>query len=126
MFQKTSSQKSFFDVNNIFPNALPANDWSNVYRDKVYPLIDEDKFKHLYKEEGGQPIKSIKVKVSVLIFMGLEQLTWRSAEFQFIRRLDWLNATRTPLGSGAIDHTTLLNFIRNQKVTRRLENYFKS
>lgn len=110
MFRKTSPQLSLFSVNNIVPHALPADDWSNIYRDKVYPLIDEDKFQHLYNAEGGQPTKSIKTKVSLLIFMGMEQLNWRMTEFQFPRRLDWLNATQTGLGAGTIDHTTLFKF----------------
>jgi len=42
--------------------------------------------------------------------MGIEKCTWRGAEFQFPRRLDWLTATTTPLGKAQIDHTTLFKF----------------
>ena len=125
MFQKTSPQKSFFEVNTMVPFALPADDWSNIYRDMVYPLIDEEKFRHLYKEDGGQPTKSIKAKVSLLIFMGLERLTWRSAAFQYSRRLDWLNATKTPIGSAILDHTTLFKFYQKLESDNTLRELFE-
>ena len=70
MFTKTDSQLSLFDVKNVFPDALPKDDWSYIYRDRIYSLIDEEQFRHLYKEESGRPNKSIKTMISLLIFMG--------------------------------------------------------
>jgi len=110
MYKPTSPQLSLFEPNKLFPGSLPAGDWSFVYREKVWPLIDEDKFKQFYQEDGGAPNKSIKVKISLLIFMALEELTWREVEFMFMRRIDWLNATFTPFGEAFIDHTTLFKF----------------
>lgn len=110
MIRKTSNQTSVFEVQNIAPDILPEDDWSNTFRQKIYPLIEEDKFCHLFAEEGGAPNKSIKRTVSILIFMSMEKLTWRDAEFQYRRRLDWQNATCTPLGEAKIDHTTLFKF----------------
>jgi len=72
MFRKSSGQTSFFNVETILPVAFPENDWSFTYRKYVLPLIDEDRFKHLYEKEGGQPNKPIKTMVSLLIFMGME------------------------------------------------------
>jgi len=112
MFRKSNGQKSFFSVETIIPDALPQNDWSFTYRKHVLPLIDEDRFSHLFAEQGGAPNKPIKTTVSLLIFIGLEKLTWRAAEFQFPRRLDWLNATGTPIGEADIDFTTLYKFYR--------------
>jgi len=110
MFQQTSPQLSLFDPLLMFPGILPHDDWSHIYRDKVYPQIDEKEFKHLYCENWGAPNKSIKLQVSLLIFMNIERLTWREAEFQFQRRLDWWNATQTPGDMTKIDHTTLFKF----------------
>ena len=45
MFCKTSPQLSLFDVNNVFPNALPKEDWCYLYRDQIYPLIDEASYR---------------------------------------------------------------------------------
>ena len=42
MFTKTDSQLSLFDVKNVFPDALPKDDWSYIYRDGIYSLIDEE------------------------------------------------------------------------------------
>lgn len=116
MFRPTTTQSSLFDPINIFPGILPSDDWSFIYRDKIYPLIDEKKFKPLYSESGGAPNKSVKLQVSILIFMGIEKINWRDAEFLYPRRIDWLNATYTPFGEAKIDHTTLFKFYQ------RLEN----
>ena len=110
MFRKTSTQTSLFQVENFFPGALPDDDWAFIYRDRILPLIDEDMFMHLYSESEGRPNAPIKAMVSLLIFMGLEELTWRNAEFLYPRRLDWLIATNTPIGEAKIDHTTLFKF----------------
>jgi hypothetical protein len=42
--------------------------------------------------------------------MAIEKLTWREAEFQFLRRIDWMIATSTALGDAFIDFTTLFKF----------------
>jgi len=110
MFRETSAQSSVFEVENYFPGILPDRDWSFTYRERVLPLIDESKFKHLYSETEGRPNAPIRTQLSILIFMGMEELTWRSAEFQFPRRIDWLIATNTPMGGAQIDHTTLFKF----------------
>jgi predicted translin family RNA/ssDNA-binding protein len=110
MFRKSTTQSSIFEVNNYFPDALPEHDWCFTFRERVLPLIDEEKFRHLYCESDGRPNASIRTMVSLLIFMGLEQYSWRGTEFQFARRLDWLIATNTPFGQAQIDHTTLFKF----------------
>lgn len=101
-----------FEVDKIIPGALPKGDWSYTYRDKVLPLIEEEKFRHFYSENAGHPNASIRIMISLLIFMGTEKLTWRAVEFQYPRRLDWMNATNTPLGEAFIDHTTIFKFYR--------------
>ena len=110
MFQKTSPQLSLFDPSMIFPGILPENDWSHIFREKIYPQIDEAMFKHLYCEHWGAPNKSIKLQISLLIFMNSERLTWREAEYHFQRRIDWMNATQTACDMNSIDHTTLYKF----------------
>lgn len=44
MFRKTSPQLSLFDPILMFPGVLPENDWSHIFRDKIYPEIDENAF----------------------------------------------------------------------------------
>ena len=110
MFKKTSPQLSIFDPNIIVPGILPADDWSYIYKEKIYSLIDEDQFRHLYDERWGAPNKSIKMQVSILIFMSIEEFNWREAKYQYRRRIDWMNATDTAFGEAKIDHTTLFKF----------------
>ncbi len=116
MFRKSTAQSSLFDAEHYLKDALPGNDWSYIYRDKILLLIDEDKFKHLYSQEKGRPNNSIKTMISLLIFMGLEKYVWRSVEFQFPRRIDWMIATNAQIGNAFIDHVTLFKFYQ------RLEN----
>jgi len=110
MYQPTSDQTSFFEPRFYLADYLPENDWSFIFREKIWPIIDEEKFRHLYQEEGGAPNKSIKLKLSLLIFMSWEKMTWRTTEIMFERRLDWINATCSQLGDKPIDHTTLHKF----------------
>jgi hypothetical protein len=112
MYKPTSPQSSFFEPEILCPGFLPKDDWCYIYREKIWPLLDEDKFRHLYAEEGGAPILSIKLKLSILIFMSMETLTWRAAEFMFPRRVDWLHATCSSIGDKGIDHTTLFDFYK--------------
>ena len=110
MFQLTSPQSSVFEVESMLPGALPENDWAFIFRGEILPLIDEEAFRPFYAEEGGRPNAPIRTMVSQLIFMGLEKLTFREAEYLFRRRLDWLIATDTPYGTDSVDHTTLFKF----------------
>ena len=113
MFRKTSGQSTIFDMNVYFPNALPTGDWSFAYQKYVLPRIDEEKFRHFYSDSQGAPNAPIRTMVSLLVFMGKEQQTWRATEYQFPRRIDWLNATQTPPGEAQIDHTTLFKFYQH-------------
>jgi len=110
MFRPTSPQSSLFEVDAVLPDALPKEDWCYLYREKILPLIDEEAFRPLYAESGGRPNAPIQAMVSLLIFMSLEKLTWRAAEYLFPRRLDWMIATHTASGEAHIDHTTLFKF----------------
>lgn len=126
MFRKTSSQSSLLDAGNYISEALPKTDWSFTFREKIFPLIDENKFKHLYYDKEGRPNASIKVMVSLLIFMGLEKLNWRAAEFQFARRIDWMVATFTEIGKAFIDHTTLFKFYQRLEADDNARGLFTS
>lgn len=110
MYRRTSPQLTLTEPAFAFPGILPDDDWSFVYKLKIWPFIDETLFKHLYERQGGAPNVSIKLKMSLLIFMALEELTWREVEFMYMRRIDWMNATYTDFGDAFIDHTTLFKF----------------
>ncbi|MFH0813457.1 MAG: transposase [Pseudomonadota bacterium] len=124
MFRTTSAQSSLFEVTNYFPGALPDDDWSFVFKEKVLPLIDEEKFAHLYSENEGRPNVSIRTMISLLTFMGMEKLTWRAVKFLFPRRIDWMIATRTALGEAQIDHTTLFKFFQRLETDNTCREMF--
>jgi transposase len=112
MFKKTTNQASFLEIEPYLETAIPKDDWCRLYQKSVLPLIDEEKFRHLYSASEGAPNASIRTMVSLLIFMGLEKYNWRQGENQFQRRLDWMMATHTTLADAHIDHTTLFKFFQ--------------
>jgi hypothetical protein len=124
MFRRSSPQSSVFEVENCCPQALPQDDWCFTYKTRVLPLIDEEKFRHLYCEDEGRPNASIKTMISLLIFMGMEKLTWRGVEFLYPRRMDWLIATNTPFGEAQIDHTTIFKFYQRLELDSTARELF--
>ena len=50
MYCPTSPQSSLFEVENMVLGALPDTDWCFIFKEKVLPLIDKEKFKHFYHE----------------------------------------------------------------------------
>ncbi len=124
MFRATEPKLPLFETDSVFKDILPDNDWSYLYKEKVYPLINESDFQHLFTQKSGAPNKPIKLMVSILIFMGLEKLTWRNAEFQFQRRIDWLNATHTWVGDNKIDYTTLFKFYQRLEKDEAVQKLF--
>lgn len=57
--------------------------------------------------------------------MGMEKHTWRGAEFQQARRLDWFIATRTPLGEIPLDHTALFKFYNRMETSNTGRKLFE-
>ena len=55
MFRLTSTQSSFFEADYYFADILSKDDWSFIFKERVLPLIDEEKFRHLYSETEGRP-----------------------------------------------------------------------
>ena len=63
--------------------------------------------------------------ISILIFIAIEKLTWREAEFQFSRRVDWMIATFTAFGDAFIDFTTLFKFYQRLEQDEIAYQFFK-
>ncbi|MGR3317517.1 MAG: hypothetical protein ACUZ8O_03480 [Candidatus Anammoxibacter sp.] len=85
MFRRISTQSSLFGIETILPDILPSEDWCYIYRDQIYPIIDEDKFKDLYDDnngKGGRPNKSIKTEISICPSIRLDDCNQNA----FIRR----------------------------------------
>ncbi len=125
MFVPTSAQSSILDLHILFPNLFSEKEWCYTYRNHVYPLIDEDNFRHLFSETNGAPNKSVKICVSLLIFMGMEKLNWRETEHQFHRRIDWMIATCVVPGEITIHYTTLFKFYQRLKQDETAMKFFQ-
>ncbi len=57
--------------------------------------------------------------------MSIEEFNWREAEYQYQRRIDWINATNTAFGEARIDHTTLFKFYQRIEKDDTAYNFFK-
>ncbi len=57
--------------------------------------------------------------------MGMEKHTWRGAEFQQTRRLDWFIATHTSVEETPLDHTTLFKFYNRMETSSAARNLFE-
>lgn len=55
MYRPTSTQSSLFEPDVMFPGVLSQDDWSYIFKNKIYPLIDEEKFKHLFEKKAEHP-----------------------------------------------------------------------
>ena len=57
----------------VLPNVLSKDDWCYLYRDQVYPFIDEEIFRELYPSGTGRPNTSIKKNAARNLFKQLTQ-----------------------------------------------------
>jgi len=67
VFRPTSTQSSLFEADHYFPGILSKDDWSFTFKERVLPLIDEEKFRHLYSETEGRPNASIRFFYSLCL-----------------------------------------------------------
>jgi len=125
MFRKTSAQSSLFDLHLLIPDLFPKDDWCYIYRDKIYPLIDEDTFRHLFSDVDGAPNKSVKIFVSLLIFMGMEKLGWREVPVMLHRRIDWQIAVCVGPGEFRFEFTTLFKFYQRLEKDDTAYDFFQ-
>ena len=64
-YKESATRSSVFDTSHYFKDALPKDNCSFIYRDRIFPLIDETKFKHLYSESEGRPNAPVKLMISL-------------------------------------------------------------
>ena len=53
MYRPTSTQSSLFEPDVMFPGVLPKDDWSYIFRNKIYPLY----MKHSVKKAHNYPFR---------------------------------------------------------------------
>jgi len=63
--------------------------WAKVFRERCWPLIDEDLFRPLYSEDHGTPCKAVRLVVAVTILRHLFDLTQEETQYHVDFDLRW-------------------------------------
>jgi len=63
--------------------------WAQVFRERCFPLIDEDLFRPLYCDDNGAPCKSIRVLVGATLLQAVCDLTDAEAQAAVDYDLRW-------------------------------------
>src|SRR5579872_6169020 len=88
MFKRRREQRSLFSASTLLPEAKRLRlerGWPGVFREKALPLIDEEKFRHLFCEDNGRPNKPVQTLVGLLIIKDMFDLT----DLETVERLDF-------------------------------------
>lgn len=97
MFRPRREQRSLFSATTLLPEAKRRRlerTWAAVFREKALPLIDEEKFRHLFHEDNGRPNKPVQTVVGTLILKDVFDLT----DLETLERLDFDLMFQTALG----------------------------
>jgi hypothetical protein len=92
MFQSSSSQGSLweseFQMSDRKRGRLEKT-WGKVFRERCWPMIDEEVFRPLYCADNGAPCKSVRLVVAVTILRHLFDLTHEETQYHVDFDLRW-------------------------------------
>ena len=113
MFKRRREQRSLFSTTTLLLEAKRRRlekSWAGVFREKALPLIEEEKFRHLFCEDNGRPNTPVQTTIGLLVLKDMYDLT----DVETIERLDFGLDFQMALGLGVdeahICQKTLHNF----------------
>jgi hypothetical protein len=92
MFRRSSSQGSLWDSEFQMSDRKRGRlekTWAKVFRERCWPLIDEEMFRPLYCEDNGTPCKSVRLVVAVTLLRHLFDLTQEETQYHVDFDLRW-------------------------------------
>jgi hypothetical protein len=113
MFRERSPQGSLLQSEFLVPPAKARRlerSWAEVFHSQALPLIDEQRFAHLYCEDNGRPNRAVQTVLGVLILKDLYNLTDQEALEQLEFNLLWHHALRLTAEEAHLAQKTLHNF----------------
>ena len=113
MFRERSPQGSLLQSEFLVPPAKAKRlerSWAEVFQERALPLIDEQRFAHLYCEDNGRPNRAVETVLGVLILKELHNLTDQEALEQLEFNLLWHHALRLTADEAHLPQKTLHNF----------------
>ncbi len=63
--------------------------WAKAFRERCWPLIDEELFRPLYCDDNGAPCKSVRLVVAVTLLRHLFDLTYTETQYHVDFDLRW-------------------------------------
>jgi hypothetical protein len=88
MFKRKREQRSLFGATTLLPDVKrerAERTWAAVFRDKALPLIEEERFRHLFCKDNGRPNKPVQTVIGVLVLKEMFDLT----DLETLERLDF-------------------------------------
>jgi hypothetical protein len=113
MFRERSPQGSLLQSEFLVPSAKAKRlerSWAEVFQERALPLIDEQRFAHLYCEDNGRPNRAVQTVLGVLLLKELFDLTDEDALEQLEFNLLWHHALRLTAEESHLPQKTLHNF----------------
>src|SRR3990172_8204317 len=84
--------------------------WAEEFRSKALPLIDEERFAHMYCEDNGRPNRAVQTLLGVLILKEFGDLTDGEALEQLEFNLLWHYALQLTADESHLPQKTVHNF----------------
>ena len=113
MFRERSPQGSLLQSEFLVPPAKAKRlerSWAEVFQERALPLIDEQRFAHLYCEDNGRPNRAVQTLMGVLLLKELFDLTDQDALEQLEFNLHGHHALRLTAEESHLPQKTVHNF----------------
>jgi hypothetical protein len=89
---------------------LLQRSWAEVFRNEALPLIEEERFAHMYCPDNGRPNRAVQTVFGVHILKEMFNLTDQEALEQLEFNLLWHHALRLDMEESHLPQKTLHNF----------------
>jgi len=113
MFRPRVPQGSLLESEFLVPPAKAKRlqkTWAEEFRSKALPLIDEERFAHMYCEDNGRPNRAVQTLLGVLILKEFGDLTDGEALEQLEFNLLWHYALQLTADESHLPQKTVHNF----------------
>ena len=113
MFRERSPQGSLLQSEFLVPPQkarLLQRSWAEVFQTRALPLIDEERFAHLYCEDNGRPNRAVQTVLGIHLLKEMFNLTDEEALESLEFNLLWHHALRLTAEEAHLPQKTLHNF----------------
>ena len=113
MFRRSRSQSSLLESHFLLPKERRERlerSWSQIFKTKVLPLIDEEPFRKYFDDDNGRPNKSIRLLVALHLLKEAGDLTDEQMIEQLLFNLQWHHALGLEATEATVCQKTLHNF----------------